>query len=399
MTDSDERICTCALNMVFGFEPRIALALVESLGSAKAVFGLDTDALKTLLGPEDSHIPRIGPATLDAADKELSLLQRIGARLLCHGDGDYPAALKECPDPPICLYFKGCEPPGRVFRRRPYVSVVGTRDMTPYGQAMCSETVRTLSTCSPKPAIVSGLALGIDAVAHRTALDTGLSTIAVLPIGIDGVYPRQHSPLAGRIAGTPGCALVTDYPTGTSPSKVNFLRRNRIIAGFSRVTVLVESKVRGGGMMTARLAHSYDRQVFAVPGRMDDLRSQGCNVLIRQNIAEPLVDVHDFVRGIRLRRAPSMRALDIDTQLRGLYEGRLSPAFTDTLQTVAQCIRDHRGISQEEICGHTSLTYSQVASAVGVLRSDGIIETDLLQRCSLTQPVKRQGQAVAATSP
>ena len=124
--------------------------------------------------------------------------------------------------------------------------------------------------------IVSGLALGVDITAHAAALEGGLPTVGVSPVGIDDVYPRRHVPFVERMCATPGCALVTDYPPGTFPAAFSFIRRNRIIAGLAGSTVLIESRIKGGGMITARLAAGYGRDVFAVPGRIDDIRSQGC---------------------------------------------------------------------------------------------------------------------------
>ena len=191
------------------------------------------------------------------------------------------------------------------------VAVVGTRDISPYGREWCERIVHALARTSPKPLIVSGLAIGTDICAHKAALEASLPTIAVMATGTDTIYPYRHRQIAEKMSGTQGCALVTDYPPGTAPLPVNFLRRNRIIAGLSHATILVESKIKGGGMMTCRLAFSYDRDVYALPGRADDLRSQGCNHLIRARMAEPLTSEEDIIDSLGLlttgRKSPSLR--------------------------------------------------------------------------------------------
>ncbi len=383
MAGLDERICICALNSIFGFKPQISLSLMRTLGSAAAVFELDKDGLREIFGPYSTDAGRIGPQALDKAEAELEKIRRAGALFITIDDPAYPEALKSCPDPPVGLYYKGSDPPGDVFSCRPLVSIVGTRDLTPYGKEMCIRTVQALSKSSSPPAIVSGLALGVDAAAHWSALSCGLPTIAVLPTGIDMVYPSQHTYIADRIVSSKGSALITDYPTDTPPLRPHFLRRNRIIAGLSRCTVLIESKVKGGGMMTARLAYSYERDVFALPGRIDDIHSQGCNVLIRQKIAEPLVEFPDFVKSIGLGKATLTETTDLESCIDSLPENLRPQDKVRKMKMIANCIRSDRGISIQEICGKTGLDYSLVSSLTGILRAAGIIDMDLLQRCSI----------------
>lgn len=383
MTGTDECICICALNTIFGFKPQISLSLIRTLGSAKAVFELDREALRDIFGPFNPDADMICPSALDKAEAELEKIRRLGARFITIDDPSYPEALRICPDPPVGLYFKGSDPPGKVFDDKPFVSIVGTRDQTPYGKEMCIKTVRALSRSSAPPAIVSGLAIGVDVTAHKAALEYGLPTIAVLPTGIDMVYPSQHTYVADRIVSAPGSALITDYPTDTPPLRPHFLRRNRIIAGLSRCTVLIESKVKGGGMMTARLAGSYDRDVFALPGRIDDVHSQGCNVLIRQKTAEALVEFPDFIKSIGLGSAVLTEATDIESCIDSLPEAFRPTDKIAQMKMIASCVRSNRGISIQEICGKTGMDYAEVSSLTGILRAAGIIDMDLLQRCSI----------------
>lgn len=174
--------------------------------------------------------------------------------------------------------------------RRPRVAVVGTRDIDPYGRQAVCDIITALSKREDKPIIVSGLAFGVDQYAHRFALQIGLPTVAVLPTGLDKIYPLQHENLAADIASTEGCCLVTQFPNKTAPIAIFFFLRNHLITHLADAVIVVESKKKGGGMVIARSAREKDIPVFAIPGRMGDLRSEGCNQLIKEGIAEILYD-------------------------------------------------------------------------------------------------------------
>ena len=274
--------------------------------------------------------------------------------------------------------------PQDLWARPKNIAVVGTRDISPYGKEWCAKVVGGLAETQQKPLIVSGLALGTDICAHRTAIEQGLPTIAVMPTGADAVYPHRHLAFADQLCHTPGCALITDYPPGTSPLPVNFLRRNRIIAGLSHATVLIESKIQGGGMMTARLAFSYDRDVFALPGRVDDLRSQGCNKMIAEKVAEPLVNVEDFIKSIGLDRASvSSNRTDLPTMLDSFYRGSVEKDTIREMAALLECIRKNRGATVEELGIMTGIEYGKTSSLTAMLELDGFISIDLLQRCCI----------------
>ena len=176
-----------------------------------------------------------------------------------------------------------------INRRSPRVAVVGTRDVSSYGIDCVGWIVDTLATRQDRPIIVSGLAIGVDVKAHVAALNAGLTTVAVVPTGLDEVYPRQHTELARRIVENEGC-LITDFPEQTAPIAINFLHRNHLMVKMVDMVIVVESKLKGGSMVIAKLAKDYGIPVLAVPGRIGDVRSAGCNQLIAQHIAEPLVD-------------------------------------------------------------------------------------------------------------
>lgn len=382
MEITHEKACLCALNRIFGFEPKISLALISHLGSASEIFDLSPKEVDLLLGPHSKYRGRITPESVAQAYSELEFLHSRGIHFTGYSEAGYPAALKECEDPPAGLYIRSCSP-GIFSENRRMISVVGTRDLSPYGREWCERLVGCLSDIPRKdrPVIVSGLALGTDICAHKKALASGLSTIAVMATGPEDVYPGRHRSFAEVIASSPGSALITDYPPGTAPLAIHFLRRNRIIAGLSEATILIESKIKGGGMMTARLADSYNRTVLALPGRVDDTRSQGCNHLIRSRTAIPLTSPEDLLKELGMKRTWKRAADTGVAELKAIYKGRMDDGRIGLMHSILLAIRKERGISVEDISCKTGLDYTLTSQLVGMMETDGIISRDLLQRC------------------
>lgn len=380
--ENNETVCACALGKVFGYEPRIALSLVENLGSAAAVFALTQRERDVLLGPYSKYSGTLTDALVEEAAQELSDLEQQGCRYLPLSDPAFPEALRECGDPPTGLYYRSSSPPEEVFRPRPAIAIVGTRDMSPYGKEWCARIVGALSQAPEKPVIVSGLAFGIDITAHMAALGHGLSTIAVLPNGIEMVYPHSHTVAAGKIAASEGSALVTDFPPGTGPVGFTFLRRNRIIAALSSATILIESKKHGGGLITAELAAGYGREVFALPGRIDDLRSEGCNLLIREKKAEPIVNLAEVGRQVGLGSYNLRGRKGFMAKVEDFYKDAPKDRKSLILR-IAEAIHKQRGVSVDELCSALALPYPDVSTTVLTLESDGLISTDLMGRCTV----------------
>lgn len=266
------------------------------------------------------------------------------------------------------------------------IAFVGTRDISPYGRLWCQKLVRALADAPIQPTIVSGMALGADGIAHRTALECGLGTIGVMATGIDSIYPVQHERLAVDIVHRPGCGLITDYPTGTSPVALNFLRRNRIIAGLVSAVVVVESKSRGGSLMTARYACEYSREVFALPGRIDDIRSAGCNSLIHTQMARIITSPEELVGELGLGRpsrgAGGSWAAGSGASLRGILTRKYGELSAQV--RIGEAVKENLGITVEALSARLILPYQEVLTAVTVMEADGILSTDLLGRCSLT---------------
>ncbi len=378
----EERAALCALNRIFGFEPKIGLRLIETFGSALAVFKESGEVGRILASSSrDKYASLITESAFETSAMELEALEWSGNRFLGMGESGYPALLMECEDPPLGLYFKGVSPPEEVFAGIPQIAVVGTRGLTYYGKDWCRRIVEAMSRANVKPLVVSGLALGVDVTAHRAALEAGLPTVAVMATGIDDLYPSVNRNVGEEMASTSGCALITDYPPGTGAVRINFLRRNRIIAGICRATILVESKIKGGGMMTARLAASYGRDVYALPGRIDDPVSQGCNLLIRENLAEQIGDLGELVSRLGLGRSGLRPKADFKECVESYYKERLPDNEHEDIVRLALFIKKHRGVSVDELCGNLKWTYSRVSRLSTTLECDGFITVDLLQHC------------------
>lgn len=387
MENFEETACLCALGKIFGFKPKIALALIEHLGGAREVFKTSRKDLELLLGPHSQFTDTIRKSSVYEAADELERYEKLNISYVGWTQEHYPSLLKECPDAPVGLYIRSRTHPSKLWTPSKSISVVGTRDISPYGKEWCSKSVFALASTNEKPLIVSGLALGTDICAHKAALEAGLPTIGVMATGPENVYPYRHRAFAEEMYKVPGCALITDYPPGTAPLAIHFLRRNRIIAGLSNATVLIESKIKGGGMMTARLAFSYDRDVFALPGRVDDIRSQGCNTLIKSKIAEPLTSIPEFLESLDLKGSekPSV-ASEMET-LNARYRGKVSEDRLGQMSRLLTIIRQKRGITVEELAEFSAIEYSRTAELCTCLELDGFICIDLLQRCSICPKV------------
>jgi DNA processing protein len=291
--------------------------------------------------------------------------------------------LKECPDAPAGLYIRSVTPPEELWLPSRSIAVIGTRDISPYGKEWCTKTVSALASAQEKPLIVSGLALGTDICAHKTALESGLPTIGVMATGPETVYPFRHRDFAEKLWRTPGCALISDYPPGTAPLALYFLRRNRIIAGICDTTILIESKIKGGGMMTSRLAFSYSRDVYALPGRIDDPRSQGCNMLIKEKMAEPIVSAENLAESLGLGIVRKSRQKSDREMLSERFGDHADETEIFQMEKIISVIRKNRDIFLDELGDMMQMDQSAVISLTGLLEMEGFIHIDMLRRCSI----------------
>lgn len=262
--------------------------LLSATGSAKDVWHLSQSVLNKISGIGSQVSKNIGDkAYLEFAEKEIEFCKKNKIYIRLKHLGQLPYLLSECPDAPAILYQKG------VFdEKRKCVSVVGTRRMTPYGRNFVEELMGQLS--NQNVIIVSGLALGTDGCAHQEALNNNLPTMGVLAHGLDRIYPAVHQKMAQEILAHEG-ALVSEFNSSHKTSREHFLQRNRIVAGLSEFTIVVESAYGGGSMSTVNYANQYNREVFALPGRLSDKYSQGCNLVISQNKAKIISSVQDIL--------------------------------------------------------------------------------------------------------
>lgn len=268
--------------------------LYRKLGSATEVIA-HRNNLKEVL-PDAS--PRLLEAMhnieqhLRVADAEMEYNARNNIKTLCLADNDYPQRLKNCADAPLVLFFKG----NTDLNRARVINIVGTRHCTAYGQDVIRKFFTELKNLSPEVLIVSGLAYGVDINAHRQALANDLDTVAVLAHGLDNLYPARHKQTADEMIKHGG--LLTEFLTNTNADKLNFVRRNRIVAGMSDACVLVESAAHGGGLITTAIARDYSREVFAFPGAVGAPFSEGCNNLIRDHKAQLITSAADFIQAL-----------------------------------------------------------------------------------------------------
>lgn len=338
-----------------------ARTLVSYCGGAEEVFRASR---KELL-----KIPGIGPvilqsiaeadAALKQAEEEIRFLKTQQVEAVFYTDSRYPVRLKQHSDSPVLLYFKGSALD--VLNAQRVVSVVGTRQPTEYGRAVCEELVEGLRAY--EVTVVSGLAFGIDAMAHRKAIAMNMPNIAVLGHGLSRIYPAEHRSLALRIAENGG--LLTEFAHHVGPDREHFPMRNRIIAGLCDALIVVETGASGGSMITANLASQYGREIFAVPGRLRDAKSVGCHHLIRNNIASLIESAEDVAVALHWQQKGQTRAVQPSLFV------DLSPAE----QTVVDIIRERPQIAIDELTLAAHLAPGQLAALLLGLEFKGIVRT------------------------
>jgi DNA processing protein len=311
--------------IALGLIPRIgdvnARKLVSFFGCVEAIFREPYGNLIKIPGIGSGLAGYITDRSyLDTAEREAEYVTKNNIRTYFYLDNDYPYRLRQCDDSPVVFFFRGSSD----LDSARMLSVVGTRNATPRGREICEKIIGDLSENHPELIITSGLAYGIDITAHKVAIARNLQTIAVLAHGLKTIYPSLHRAIAKTMINHGG--LLTDFLSDTLPERNNFLRRNRIIAGLSDATLVIESGYKGGALITADIANSYNRDVFAVPGRPDDQWSSGCNNLIKNNKAALVENAGDieFLLGWKEEktRQPVQRTLfsDLDDTERGIYE-------------------------------------------------------------------------------
>lgn len=284
----EDLLYVLALQRVKGIGDINAKKLLAHCGSAKNVFKEKRRNIENIFGfgiLSAQHL--FDPANLKEAEEELKYIQNNNIKTLYFTDNNYPEKLKHCIDGPILLFKEG----NIDLSKGPIISIVGTRQMTGYGRGFCEKFISDLKEFNP--IIVSGFAYGVDICAHKASLKNELQTIGVLAHGFEEIYPKVHKKYISEINKNGG--FLTDFWHNDQPQRENFLKRNRIVAGMSEATIIIESAEKGGSLVTADIANSYSRDVFAVPGRSTDMYSRGCNDLIKNNKAAILTSAKDLI--------------------------------------------------------------------------------------------------------
>ncbi len=349
-----------ALTFIPGVGDVTGKKLIAVCGSAEAVF---TEKKSALLKAERvgdqvaGSIVENRTRALDRASREIEFINRYKISVCAFTDKQYPSRLRECIDGPMVIYYKG----NADLNHPKIVSLVGTRRATPYGKDICEKIILGLKSMDVM--VISGLAYGIDTCAHKNSLENGLKTVAVLAHGLDRIYPPLNKTLAERMLHQGG--LLTDFPSGTNPDRENFPSRNRIIAGLSDAVIVVEAGMKGGALITAEIANSYNRDVFSVPGNIGNYFSEGCNFLIKTNRAALLQSADDIMYMMgwaeNVKKPAVQRKLMIE----------LSP----DQEKIMSVIQENGEASIDRLCDETNLSPTLVANALLNLEFEGLIKT------------------------
>ncbi len=356
----EEIYYTIALTRMMGFNYQTALLMYQTLGSSKAIYEHRNDIGDVV--PDTT--PRLREAmkhwdeALQRAAAEMAFIEKSKIQALTLQDADYPQRLRECPDAPIILYYMG----SANLNQQRIINIVGTRHCTTYGQDIIGRLINDLHQQFPQLLIVSGLAYGIDICAHRNALKVGYETVGVLAHGLDQIYPYAHRDTAKEMVLQGG--LLTEYTSQTEPLPNNFRQRNRIVAGMSDATILVESAYKGGGLITCRIAQEYGRDVFAFPGAIGQPYSEGCNKVIRNNTAALITSAADLIESLGWQ--PAQKTTTVERQL--------FPDLTDDEQRIVTLLQQTNDLQLNLISVKTNIPIGQLTALLFSLEMKGVLK-------------------------
>lgn len=354
-----EIISLIALGEIPGLGVIGARNLLNTMGSAVNLFS-NLNEIKTLLpGVKNQSIEALNcPEAFERAEKEYKFACENAITCLGINDEAYPSRLRECDDAPILLYYKGTTD----LNKAKIVSIVGTRNITEYGIKTCHKFLQELRSYIPDLLIISGLAYGVDIHAHRNALINGLPTIGVLAHGLDRIYPSLHRNTAIEMLQNGG--LITEYKSCTNPDRPNFVRRNRIVAGMSDATIVIESAVKGGALITAGIAQTYNRDCFAFPGKTTDEFSQGCNNLIRDNKAALIQNAEDFIKAM---------CWDLSEKQKLPVQAGLFPDLTDKEEIIVSILQKEGSMQINALVVASNIPVNKLNAILFELEMKGVI--------------------------
>ena len=336
-----------------------AKALANQFGDAESIFKSKKKELEEIEG-----IGSIRAASIKAfhnftvAEEEIAFIEKYKISPLFITDKNYPQRLLNCYDSPAMLYYKG----NADLNTSKIVAIVGTRNNNEYGKTVCEELVKDLA--GENILIVSGLAFGIDSIAHKSALKNDLKTVAALAHGLDRIYPSQNKTLAKQMIEQGG--LLTDFRSKTNPDKQNFPKRNRIVAGISDAIVVIETGIKGGSLITAELGNGYNKDVFAIPGRTSDTKNEGCNYLIKNNKAGLITSANDILEnmGWKEHKKPSAKK-----------QRELFIELTDDEKIIVKILQQKEHIHIDELYIKSGLSSSSAASALLTLEMQNVVSS------------------------
>ncbi|WP_302292542.1 DNA-processing protein DprA [Leyella stercorea] len=365
MSFSQETLYAIALTRISYFNIATCLQLYRKLGSATAIME-NRNNIKDVISdasPRLVHALSDVSEALHRAEAELEFDNVHAIRPLTMACDDYPERLRDCDDAPIVLFYRG----NADLNQRRIVSIVGTRHCTAYGQDILTKFCQDLKELCPDVLIVSGLAYGVDICAHRNALRNSFDTIGVLAHGLDMLYPSAHRDTAKDMLSHGG--LLTEFLTNTNPDKMNFVRRNRIVAGIADATIVVESAARGGSLITADIAQSYARDVFTFPGNVNSTYSEGCNNLIKDNKAALITCAEDFVKAMGWEQDNQVK----EARAKGI-ERQLFPELTAEETRIVELLQRNNDLQLNIIAVQTGLPIGNISALLFSLELKGVIK-------------------------
>lgn len=347
------------LTLLWGVGPIKAKALLHAVESIEDLFHKSPATLSKITEFKPTFIREMErKKALQSADQVIAHLQRNQIRPIFYQNPEYPRRLKNCVDAPLMLYQKG----NASLNPEKIVAIVGTRGATSYGKQLCENLITSFK--GNNITVVSGLALGIDACAHRYCIENDVPTLGVLGHGLDRIYPSQNRSIANKMLNDG--ALITEFIPGTEPDRENFPKRNRIVAGISDATIVIESKMKGGSLITAHLANDYNRDVFAFPGNVNTETSQGCNQLIRDQKAHLIQRPEDFL---------SLMNWNPEVTSSKTVQRILFPNLSDKQKSIVEIIAGSKGVQIDILSMKTALPITLLNNELFHLEMEGVIRS------------------------
>ena len=357
---------------------RVALTLIPNIGPVQAKLLLQCCEPEEIFHAKKRFLEKIegiGPVKAQAirdfnnfsrAEKEIRFMEKYRITPLFLTDEDYPKRLLNCYDSPTLLYYKGTAN----LNAARIINIIGTRNNTDYARQLIEKLVKELA--ANKVTIMSGLAFGVDALAHKAALKNGLPTIGVLAHGLDKMYPPEHAPLAKDMIALQG-GLLTEFKSGTKPDKHHFPSRNRVVAGCCDATIVIETDRKGGSMITAELANGYNRDVFAFPGRISDTKSSGCNYLISTNKAQLLQSAEDLLQLMGWEDEWETDPGQGKKKGRSKIQKELFIELTKEEKAIIAILQEHEAVHIDELNFKSGISNGAVAAAILRLELENVI--------------------------